>query len=53
VGRYGFHRRIFLKFRKCLRFKLGGALEERFALSKSVGKEALAKRRFGSAIPYI
>ena len=53
VGRYGFHRRIFLKFRKCLSFKLGGALEERFALSNSVGKEALTKRRFGGPIPHI
>jgi len=29
------------------------ALEERFALSKSVGKEALTKRRFGGPIPHI
>ena len=38
---------------ECLRFRLGGSWEERFALSKSVGKEALAERRFSGAIPHI
>ena len=38
---------------ECLRFRLGASWEERFALSKSVGKEALAERRFGGAIPHI
>ena len=34
-------------------FQVGRSWEERFALSKSVGKEALAERRFGGAIPHI
>ena len=53
MGRYGFSPAHLLKVQKMPTFQGGGSLEERFALSKSVGKEALAERRFGGAISHI
>ena len=45
MGRYGFSPAHLLKVQKMPTFRVGDPLEEPFALSKSVGKEALAERR--------